>query len=86
MNLKMNKKYVLILNIYKSLNKNRKKIEKDKTKKIVLITAISYFIAKISYILISILNGVTIRPVMTTISIIGIVAVYTLYIKSLEKR
>lgn len=78
-------KYILIINIYKSISKSRKKKDKEETKKIILITILAYLVAKICYMLINLLNGLTIIPVLTTISIIGIVIVYTLYIKSLEK-
>ena len=74
-------KLFLILNIFKNL-----KLKKYLSKKIVIITMVSYIISKVSFIILSLSNGLTFRPIMTTISIIGIVIVYTLYIKCLEKR
>ena len=74
-------KFLVILNIYKNL-----KMQKNKKKKIIIITIISYIVSKISCIILNSSNGLTIRPIMTTVSIIGILITYTLFIKGLEKR
>ena len=74
-------KFLVILNIYKNL-----KMQKKKKNKIITIAIISYIVSKISCIILNSSNGLTIRPIMTTVSIIGILITYTLFIKGLEKR
>ena len=74
-------KFLVILSILKSLIKTKIK----KSKNIIIVSMILYVIAKICYVILSLSNGITLRPVLTTISIICIVIVYTLYIKFLEK-
>ena len=78
-------KFLVILNIYKDIKKSSKKTEKQRIKKHIFIMLISYGLSKIACIILNLSSGLTIRPIMTTISIIGIVIVYTLYIKQLEK-
>lgn len=79
-------KFLVILSIYNNLYKPKKKKEKEIKKRILLIIIISYAISKISYMIINFSKGLTFRPIMTTLSIIGIVVAYGLYIKDLEKR
>ena len=61
-------------------------MKKKKKNKIITIAIISYIVSKISCIILNSSNGLTIRPIMTTVSIIGILITYTLFIKGLEKR
>ena len=74
-------KFLVILYTYMNITKSKKKKEN-----IMLISIVSYIISKISYIILNLSSGLTLRPILTTISIIGIVVTYTLFIKGLEKR
>ena len=73
-------RFIILLNIYKSI-----KI-KEKNKNIVLMIYISYIISQICYLFINIINGIIIVPIMSTIYIIAVVFVYTIFMKKLEKK
>ena len=75
-------KFLVISNIYKEL----KKTKKVKRKKYIISSISLYVIAKIFCIVLCLSKGLMVRPIITTLSIIGIVLPYTLYIKSLEKK
>ena len=78
-------KILPILYLYKESIKLIKKKNFFNDKKCILIMSISYLIPKISYILVSRFSGLIIRPIFSTITIIGTLIFYTLYIKFLEK-
>ena len=75
-------KFLAILSVLKTLIKPKIK----KIKNSIIISIIIYAISKVCYIILDKSEGLTFRPIMTTISIICIIVIYTLYIKFLEKN
>ena len=75
-------RFIILLNIYKSI----KKKDKNKKKNTILIICISYIVSQICYLLVNKIEGITIVPIVSTIYIIGIALVYTIFMKKLEKK
>lgn len=74
-------KFLVILSILKNLLKQKL----VKLKNIIIVSIILYVISKVCYIILNLSTGLTFRPIITTVSTVCIIIVYTLYIKFLEK-